>query len=110
MDFLERHQVWLRLKIFVFGFCGTLFDIGSDLYNGILYILPKNVTRTIPEWLDVPAGCNPAIGAVSNETHTCLEVDLWWGAGSIALLQVLAVVAGVSLGSLFLLDANLVGK
>ena len=108
--FLEEHRVLLRLKIIVFGLGATLFDIGSDFYNGLLYMWPKNVTRTVPDGLSVPSDCDPTIGAINNVTYTCLEVDLYWGVGSIALLQLPAVSTTIALLLLLLLDKEMPKK
>ena len=75
MCFAARHHLALRAKIVIFGLGGTLFDVGSDVYNGALFLREKNVTRTIPAPLDVPDGCAPVAGAGDNATYNCLEAS-----------------------------------
>ena len=109
-DFLEKHHVPLRMKILVFGICSTLFDNGSDLYNGLLYLWPKNVTRTMPEGFIVPPECIPNTDSVGNSTYTCVEVDIFWGVGSLSLLQLPATMTGFCLLVVILLDNKLSQK
>jgi len=79
----------------------TQWDVISDIWNGVNYLAPKNVTRQyVSDWYPegVPEGCilfqnNEDIGNRTIKME-CLERDQVWGGSSIGLVQAPMLLGG----------------
>ena len=71
------------IRVLIFGLGPSVFDQGSDTWNGIQYLTPYTVAfdagnETVE---DIPQNCHQS----DNETLSCS--DIWWGVLTLSFIQ-----------------------
>ena len=76
------------MKLLALGF--SIFDVVSDVLNGLNYFKPRNVTKLAPNTSDeIPDNCEP----VTNSSEMiCQETDAIWGFLTLSCIQLPGIV------------------
>ena len=83
------------VKTIVVGLGTNGLDVVTDVGNGLYHYQPKNVTRYLGNFSQLPDNCVPHMDTNATGLFDCLEKDTIWAAITFACIQLPAIVLAV---------------